>query len=496
MSRRQGIQVVVWIVAGLALIRMSFVGNGRAGAGLAPASTSAPVTPTETATSTAGILTPVPLGAWVAWPERPTDALALEDIELRGVYFSSADEGWAVGFGKRRLAGWDDVAIILHYQDGEWTADESLSLEDRKDMQLHAIDGTAPDDIWAVGKDRRPLFYRDGDVAAIIHYDGEKWIRYDVESLQRAARAVLTDVDMVMGDDGVEGWAISQLDAEGRGGYVLHWVNGQWRKQQELNGNSLLTIDMLDETEGWIVTRMEINGSGHYFQYLTGSTYAHWEGRSSWGDPMNGVSMADAVYGLAVGDGDEADEYFGECHADPPVVGCGWKKRPGIRVGENQSPLQVDFQSVQLLSRYDGWLVGSRHGNASTVIHYERLTEEVSERTWNAINWRVMPIENDPGKDLFSIYMLPGPEGWAVDGWAVGEDGAILHYEGPAQPATATPTPTATATPASTATATASPTPTATPTMPATATPTPSPTIQPTRWHLYLPFLARNRAAT
>jgi len=144
MSRRQSIQVVVWIVTGLALIQMSFVGNDSARAGTSPASTSTPATSTATATSTAGILTPVPLGSWVTWPERPTDALGLEDIELRDVYFPSADEGWAVGFGKKRLPGWDDVAIILHYQDGEWTVDESLPLEDRRDVRLNAIGGTRP----------------------------------------------------------------------------------------------------------------------------------------------------------------------------------------------------------------------------------------------------------------------------------------------------------------------------------------------------------------
>ena len=488
MSRRQSIQVVVWIVTGLALIQMSFVGNDSARAGTSPASTSTPATSTATATSTAGILTPVPLGSWVTWPERPTDALGLEDIELRDVYFPSADEGWAVGFGKKRLPGWDDVAIILHYQDGEWTVDESLPLEDRRDVRLNAIGGTGPDDIWAVGKDRRPLFFGNGDVAAIVHYDGEGWTKYDIELLQRAARGVLTDVDMVMGDDGVEGWAISKPSADGDGGYVLHLVGGQWEMQTSLNGKILWTIDMVDATEGWIVSEDARRGINFFYWYHGG----RWADRSSWGGPMYGVSMADPLYGLTVGELDHADEYYGECHEVPPVAGCGWKQHPGIRVDGAQ--LQVDYQDVQLLSRHDGWLVGTHRTSGSTVVHYERLTQEVSQATRSAINWLLMPIKDDPRKDLFGLYMQAGPDGWAVDGWAVGEDGAILHYEGPAQPATATPTPTATATPTGTATATASPTPTATmsPTPSPSTTPMPSPTAQPTHWHLYLPLLARN----
>ncbi|MFQ5593636.1 MAG: hypothetical protein ACE5HA_05765 [Anaerolineae bacterium] len=496
-DRAQGIPVVVWIVAALVLIQMGFVGNSRARAGLSPASTSTPATATSTttptATSTAGIVTPAPLGSWVNWHDGdwPTNALSLEDIELRGVYFPSADEGWAVGFGKRGLPGWDDVAIILHYQNGEWTADESLPLADRKDMRLHAIDGTGPDNIWAVGKDLRPLFFGDGDVAAIIHYDGERWTEYNIEPLQRAARAVLTDVDMVLGDDGIEGWAISERSADGQGGYVLHFVEGQWERQASLNGKILWTIDMVDATEGWIVSEDQRRGINFFYWYHNG----RWADRSSWGGPMYGISMADPLYGLAVGELDHADEYYGECHTEPPISGCGWKQHPGIRVEGAQ--LQADFQAVQLLSRYDGWLVGTHRTNGSTVVHYARLTQEVSQATRDAINWQLMSVEDDPRKDMYGLFMLPGSEGWAVDGWAVGEGGAILHYEGPAQPATATPTPTATATSTGTATATASPIPTATisPTPTPSTTPTPSPTTQPTRQHLYLPFLARNRAA-
>lgn len=497
-DRLRLIHILVWTSVAFILMHMSSVGTDEVKAGQAPTSTSSPtstISTTSTATSTAGTVTPVPLGSWVGWLERPTDTLSLEGIELRDVYFPSADEGWAVGFGSNR--GWYDVAIILHYQNGAWSVDETLPQADREDMRLYAIDGTDTDNIWAVGKDRDPLIYRDGDIAAILHYDGEGWSKVKVTPLGRAGWAVLNDIDMVeSGDTGVEGWAISQSSADGQGGYVLHFVDGKWTVQTELNGKALWTIDMVSSTDGWIVAQDVRRDINFFYWYHNGS----WENKSSWGGPMFGVSLADALYGWAIGPSGSADEYIGECHNPLPNRPCHWLQY--TLVGPDGRTMAVDFQSIQLMSRYDGWLVGSDRGVASSVVHYERLTRDITSRS--SINWTLVQIENDPVKDLYSLYMLPGPDGWAVDGWAVGEDGAILHYVGPTPQATATQTPTTTATPTSTATVTPSPTvtPTATPSMtpPATpspsVTPTPSPTREPAQRHLYLPFLARNSKPT
>jgi len=498
-GRSQLIRVLVWVLGACVLIQMGALGPRSPVADMVSVSTSTP-TPVTTATPITGILTPVPLGSWIGWPERPTDTLPLEDVELRGVYFPTLDEGWAVGFGSNH--GWYDVAIILHYQDSHWTIDDSLPQADRDEVRLYAIDGTGADNIWAVGRDYQPVIFRDGDMGALIHYDGQRWAKYDMEPLGRAARAVVRDVDMVVEENGVEGWATTELSTDSGGGYVLHFVDGAWEVQQEINGQNLITISMVDATEGWSVGRKP-DGTGWYHWYRNGL----WGHGVSWGEFKYAVSMADALYGMAVGRLDSAIEYYGDCHP-VPKPGCGWEAHPGIRTGEDHVPLGVDFQDVQLLSQHDGWLVATHRSVASTVVHYERDSQEVSRRTRSSIYWRVMDITNDPVKDLYGIYMLPGPDGGAVDGWAVGEDGAILHYVGPTPLATASPTPTttgtatATATPTATATVTSTstatttattiPTATSTTTSSPSPTPTSSPTQQPTRWRIYLSLLSRN----
>jgi len=415
------------------------------------------------------------------------------------VYFSSRDEGWAVGYAWDRVNRYH-VPLILHYRDGVWEVDESLPLRDRAYVRLNAIDGVGRSDVWAVGRDFDPML--DRDMAAILHYDGMRWSKVNVEGLGPAGEAILTDVDMEMGSDGVEGWAIS-LRGSRNFGYVLHYREGEgWREQFDVGVNDLLAISMVDATEGWIVARDGSGGFGRHFWYR-GGLLGH---GSSWGPPMLTVSMAGPLFGWALGADGQATEYVGGCHG--PDLGdgvCHWNQY--TISGANGRVIQVDFYAIQLLSPYDGWVVGERSSpNTSTVIHYERSsTDPHPKRHRSSIVWRPMPVQNDPGRDLYGLYMIPGPEGWAIDGWAVGDDGVILHYLGPEPP---TPTPTSTATPTPTVTLTATPTPTLTPTSTSTpsptltATPTPTVTLTPTpsptatrgisRRLVLLPLVARN----
>lgn len=446
-----------------------------------------------TPTPAVGTVTPVPLGSWAGWPEDPTDGLLLQDVELRDVYFPTPDEGWAVGFGQR---GQDtDVAIILHYEDGEWRVDDGLTQTARDDVRLYAVDGTSPDNIWAVGKDRRPLIYPQGDVAALIHYDGEQWSKYDIEPLGLAGRAVLLDVDMLLGENGPEGWAISQRNVQNdRGGYVLHFDPEQnaWHLQREINNHALLAIDMVDAADGWIIGNKGKGAAFYCFQNGLWGCGSIWGGLPEEKTAI-GVSMADRLYGWAVGPSGSAYEYVGTCHSSDPRVYCTWNLE--------RLTIDRDLHAVQLMSRYDGWSVGGRRDITSLVLHYQRLSVDVNSR--RDVTWTLMDVENDPAESLYGIHMLPGPDGWAVDGWAVGEDGAILRYQGPTPAATGTPTSTHTPTPTSTATSTATVTltPTPTETSPPTGTPTPTPTPSPSptasatpepdEWEVYLPLLMR-----
>jgi hypothetical protein len=276
----------------------------------------------------------------------------------------------------------------------------------------------------------------------------------------RAARAVVRDVQFLENEQGlVEGWATSELGADGSG-FVYHYLEDEgWQPLHEVNGQNLWGIDMVNSEDGWVVgTRPnEIT----YYHWLHNGQRGH---GSSWGGGIRAVSLADPLFGISAGLSGNYAEYRGTCHAGEPD--CHWYQ--DVIKGPSGGALQRDVWDIQLMSRYDGWLVGGDQFAGSTIIHYERRSSNIWTRA--NIQWTLAGVENDPGKTLYGLHMLPGPDGWAVDGWAVGEDGVIMHYQGP--DATSGQTPTATPSATSTATVTLTPSATASPTLPATASPT------------------------
>jgi photosystem II stability/assembly factor-like uncharacterized protein len=71
------------------------------------------------------------------------------------------------------------------------------------------------------------------------------------------------------------------------------------------------------------------------------------------------------------------------------------------------SPTEEDLSGISMLSSNDGWAVG----NNGTILH------------WNGNIWS--KVVSPTSFDLFSVDMLS-----ATNGWAVGADGVILHWNG------------------------------------------------------------------
>jgi hypothetical protein len=423
----------------------------------------------------AGSATPepdqTPGGRWSRWPEQPTD------LDLRDVYFHSRDEGWAVG-GKDVQGHGGDIAIVLQYSEGHWSVVEDLPVEARSNVQFNAVDGTGPGNLWIAGQDhlRGAL---NQEVGVLFHYDGTTWQKVELPGLPSVAP--LTDTDVVATEAGYELWTISLANGNNTS-YILHFNGTSWN-DETLQNRSLLGIHMLGIDEGQIVTQGAGGApDGHHYWYHDGV----WQGTSVWTpQPLNAVSMAEPTYGWAVGNNGATDEYVGQCHN--PETDCSWYARQALRSHEGRA-ITPDLYDVKMVSRAEGWVVGQAWNGRSTVAY---LTQEPNRK------WRVVSVEDDPGKTLLGLAMLAGPDGRAIEGWAVGEDGTILHYTVPTPAGTSAPT--ATATPTATVTLTPSPgpaetetlTPPATPSATVTITPTPSPTFLPPRWPIFLPMILR-----
>ncbi|MFQ5342638.1 MAG: hypothetical protein ACE5F6_13930 [Anaerolineae bacterium] len=170
--------------------------------------------------------------------------------------------------------------------------------------------------------------------------------------------------------------------------------------------------------------------------------------------------------GWAVGNRGATDEYVGQCHNS--TIDCRWNARQAVR-SPGGAPANTNLWDVQMVSRQEGWVVGEPWGGRSTVAY---LAQESRPK------WRIVPVEDDPAQTLYGLAIWAGADGHAVEGWAVGAHGTILHYAVP--PGEPTP-----------ATGTATSLPSATPGVVATSTPTRLPTPTPSRWSVFLSLTLR-----
>lgn len=396
-----------------------------------------------------------PAGTWSRWAEQPTQ------VDLRDLYLYSQNEGWAVGgSGVEGTAG--GLPVVLRLTGGRWSVLNDLPEEMQLNVRFNAVDGTGPDNVWVAGQESRTGSSGQSS-GALWHYDGATWERVSLPN--DSLVAALTDVDVVATEAGYEVWAISRANARNTS-YILRGNGLSW-DDETIQNRSLLGIHMLNTEEGQIVT-MGAGGApdGHHLWYHDG----FWQATSVWTpQPLNAVSMAEPTYGWAVGNRGATDEYVGQCHNS--TIDCRWNARQAVR-SPGGAPVNTDLWDVQIVSRQEGWVVGEPWGGRSTVAY---LAQESSPK------WRIVPVEDDPAQTLYGLAIWTGVDGHAVEGWAVGAHGTILHYAVP--PGDATPA----------ATVTATPLPSVTPGVTPTSTPTRLPTPTPSRWSAFLSLTLRDR---
>ena len=76
---------------------------------------------------------------------------------LEGVHFTSATEGWAVGFDQTNQTG-----VLLHYSGGTWTSVTPPSVSPL--WWLYGVHFTSPKEGWAVGWDAT------NPIGVMLHY--------------------------------------------------------------------------------------------------------------------------------------------------------------------------------------------------------------------------------------------------------------------------------------------------------------------------------------
>jgi hypothetical protein len=280
-------------------------------------------------------------------------------------------------------------------------------------LDLKAVWGTGPTDVWAVGA-----------AGAIVHYDGHAWAP--------STSGITENLTGVAGTSSTSAWITSDQ------GTVLQWDGHKWSIASQVADTELLALWAGDPANVWAVgVDLSGGGSGYLRQGHFDEVSATWTWQDTdvtittslwqaWGSGPNDIWLVgDGIDGSGVairGDGSTANPFDLAGYSGPPLRGV-WGTGPNDVWlepyqgpmshwdGTSWTPVSTTEPGASLLgiggSGTDIWAVGL----AGVVLHYVDGA------------WVASPVSTTSA--LWSVW-ASGPS----DVWVVGGAGALLHWNG------------------------------------------------------------------
>jgi hypothetical protein len=203
------------------------------------------------------------------WSTVPTPDPTPNGIDLLvGVKALTATE--AVAVGRSSPVSETPYSPVAEFWNGtSWTDQPAISVG-TLGTALLGVDGTGPDDIWAVGYDWTPSYQ---DQPVVEHWDGTGWTV--MENDPGGTDAVLTSVS----DEGPDDvWAVGYTD--GFQPFAEHWDGSAWSVSSVPSSNAvelLRGVVDLSPDDAWAVGSSYVAGTTDAYE----GVYAHWDG-SQW----------------------------------------------------------------------------------------------------------------------------------------------------------------------------------------------------------------------
>ncbi len=361
---------------------------------------------------------------------------------LAGVFALSTDDVWAVGGTTTDSGNYGTMTTLIEHWDGtHWSvvpnpSPDIVGLNDTP-LSLTAVAGSAPDDIWAVGRSAGK-----SPDPVVEHWNGRAWQASRAPCLSQCTSSVLNAVVALSATDA---WAVGEANIPPEpNGYpsrplVEHWNGTQWALVpggEGLSGDTipnyalsnagvLDSIVALSDTDVWVVGL-----DAGYYPHI-----AHWNGES-WQVVANATGSGGALQlpiveynsslsaASASASAPSAEHPIwvagttspcGQCAGEAPLilVGSGKHWVPSL-AGQlppdstGASPSQVRLQAVEALSPSDVWVVGLYQGSGTT-------PSRGFTAQWDGTRWHILPTaQKQTAEDLASVTAVSTTDLWAV----------------------------------------------------------------------------------
>lgn len=152
------------------------------------------------------------------WSIVPTVDVDLQNV-LGAVYAAGVDDVWAVGYHDNARST-DGAPLIEHWDGTQWSVVAAPMTPFGVFSALDAIDGSSPDDIWAVGDGFRRS--RSPSQTLTMHWDGTSWTYVSSPNAG-------TDNDVLEGVAVRSRGAVAVgSSASGRSSLVERWTGSKW----------------------------------------------------------------------------------------------------------------------------------------------------------------------------------------------------------------------------------------------------------------------------
>ncbi len=338
-------------------------------------------------------------------------------VEIRSLYFTSEDEGWAVGKDYSYKAG----CLMMHYQSGVWkVVDNPCS---GTDPILASVHFTSSDEGWAVGATDWNSFW---DVpqgsGLILHYQSGQWSPITPPDVG-SANWILNSVCFPSAD---EGWAVGQNNVNGQG-VMLHYAAGSWSVSDlsglGLDSLKLMSVHFLTPAEGWAAGYGDQDGV--FFGVLLHYSDGSWSLADSPRDIFDGIDLRSVEFtgvdeGWAVGLDNDS---WGA--AIMHFSGGAWSR-------EDLSSLEMDsgtiLNSVSFPTPDEGWAVGNPEGGgwAGTLLHFQN-------GAWSQVSAPFVEIALAPDDYippptfLYSVHFPASNRGWVGGSFSTYNDMGDVH---------------------------------------------------------------------